>query len=748
MEQKPLPNKFAAVAVDVPVRKTFDYSVPEHLQDHIAVGMRVRVPFGRQKLIGYCVGLPEAPAVEKTKPITEILDKSPCLDSKLLELTRWIASYYYCSWGEAIAAALPAGLRSGVQTRTEAFVELNISPEEARTLIEQCAKRSPKQANILRAALEADGAMTLNEMAHAANCTKATVNKAVHDGALRLIRRVVHEDPLLQDADPDAKQSKPALTLTDEQHTAVQDIIGMLDGNEFGTVLLHGVTGSGKTEVYLRALARAVEQGKQGIVLVPEISLTPQTVRRFRARFDRVAVLHSHLTPADRNAQWKAISEGKADVVVGARSALFAPMPNLGLIVVDEEHENSFKQETSPRYHARDVAVMRAKIENIVCVLGSATPSLESYQNAQAGRYHLAPLTRRVEKIPMPPVEIIDMAEEMATVKYYRYISRRLENLIRETLALNQQVILFLNRRGFSTYIFCLRCKYVLKCKHCDISLTHHKQKNKAMCHYCHYEIEPPEVCPACGAHTLKYVGMGTERIEDEVKATFPGHTIARMDSDTMRQRKLYEKVLGDFHEGKTDMLVGTQMIAKGLHFPNVTLVGVISADSALSMPDFRASERTFQLIAQVAGRTGRGAQGGRVIVQAFTPEHYSIQFAAAHDYHSFVGNELEHRKDLMYPPYGRVARILLQAREETEIQNLALSIGDDLRAAGQANNTEILGPAPCPISRIKSKYRWHILLKAPGHRELRATLDAAEAGLQSTSRVAISVDVDALAML
>ncbi len=490
------------------------------------------------------------------------------------------------------------------------------------------------------------------------------------------------------------------------------------------------------------------DAGGQAIVLVPEISLTPQTIRRFRARFSRVAVLHSHLTPAARRKQWQAISKGRADVIIGARSALFAPAPHLRLIVVDEEHETSFKQDSTPRYHARDAAVMRAKIEGAVCILGSATPSLETFNNARTGRYRIAELSCRVEHMPMPSVETVDMSDEVVAVKYQRYLSRRLENLMSETLSRNEQVILFLNRRGFSTYIHCLRCRFVLKCRDCDITLTYHKLQGKMMCHYCHYEMPPPEKCPDCGARTLRFSGMGTERIEDEVRRSFPEHTLARMDSDTMRKRDLYERVLADFRAGKTDILVGTQMIAKGLHFPNVTLVGVIAADSALSLPDFRAAERTFQLVSQVAGRTGRGPKGGRVLVQSFTPDHYSVRMAARHDYFGFAEAELAHRRELSYPPFGRIARIVVQARDQAALARHASEIGGALSRAARAHRSFVLGPVPCPIARIKAKFRRHILIKAPDHRELQAVLDAAEHLYGGTSKVSVTVDVDALGML
>jgi len=512
--------------------------------------------------------------------------------------------------------------------------------------------------------------------------------------------------------------------------------------------LIHGVTGSGKTEIYLQAIRKVVSEGEGAIVLVPEISLTPQAVRRFKARFDRVSVLHSHLTASQRNEQWREIRSGRAEVVVGARSAVFAPVPKLGLIVVDEEFDSSFKQDNVPRYHARDVAVMRGRLENAVVVLGSATPSLESYYNARAGKYEMASLPGRVQGRPLPRVETVDMRKELAAVRQFRFLSRRLVSLMEERLSRGEQVIVFLNRRGFATYVFCARCGWAMRCRHCDISMTFHKRLNRAVCHYCGERRPAPATCPECQSPELKYVGLGTEKVEQEIHARFPGVECARMDSDSVRGRGAHARVLDAFRSQRVKILVGTKMIAKGLDFPNVTLVGVVNADTALHLPDFRAGERTHQLVSQVAGRTGRGPKGGLVIVQTYQPEHYTIRSAAAHDYVAFAEIELGHRKALNFPPFGRAARIVIDGRREPEVGAAARAIGKALNAHAAEFRGVVHGPLPCPIEKIKDRFRWHVLLLAGKWSTLRDMIAAARPAIPKNRRVRVAVDVDPVSML
>jgi len=482
-------------------------------------------------------------------------------------------------------------------------------------------------------------------------------------------------------------------------------------------------------------------------VLVPEIALTPQTVARFRARFDRVCVLHSELSERGRREQWRAIRQGKADVVIGARSAVFAPVPKLGLLVVDEEHESTFKQQNVPRYHGRDVGIWRARQEGALTILGSATPSLESYHNARLGKYELLELKRRVEGRPLPPVVIQDMRGEVTRYKKTPLLSRRLGLEIESALQKGEQAILLLNRRGFHTFVSCKECGYVLQCPHCDVSLTYHRgRRESARCHYCAYETSPPRTCPSCGGPGIRYGGSGTQRVEETLAERFGKESVARMDSDAMRGRGKYEATLGDFRDGKTRILLGTQMVAKGLDFPNVTLVGVVNADVSLNLPDFRASERTFQLLSQVSGRAGRGAKGGRVIVQTMNPEDPCIRLAARHDYHGFARREMKTRKEFGYPPFARVARILVEGRNRRAVEKRCTEAVEALRAAVGGTTTQILGPAEAPIGRVKDRYRWHALVKAADSASLHAALASVErAGPRGTTLI---LDVDPVSLL
>ncbi len=500
----------------------------------------------------------------------------------------------------------------------------------------------------------------------------------------------------------------------------MQAILEVLNQRRHATVLVHGVTGSGKTEVYIQAIQEVIRFGRQAIVLVPEISLTPQTVRRFRTRFDHVAVLHSHLSDSDRHWEWQRIAGGEVQVVVGARSAVFAPVPNLGLVVLDEEHENSFKQETAPRYHARDVALRRAAQENIPLVLGSATPSLESWHRAQCGQYRLVEMPRRVLNRPMPAVGTIDLRDEFRSRTTRGAIHRQLHQAIGESLRDGGQVILLLNRRGFSTHIQCPSCGEVVRCPECEIALTHHRTEEIALCHYCDYQIPAPAACPSCQFAGISYRGLGTQRLEAEVRARFPGVRCLRMDTDTMQSRGAHERALDSFRSGEVKILLGTQMIAKGLDFPNVTLVGVINADTALHLPDFRSAERTFHLVTQVAGRTGRGEKGGRVLVQTFNPEHPAIQAAVRHDYHAFANGELPIRQMFSYPPFSTMARFVVRGPGEKATEQYAQVLGQALVAALDAENAgaRVLGPAAAPFAKLRGKYRFQI---QPGSRRRAA---------------------------
>lgn len=744
-------KRYAEIVVALPVDKKFHYGIPETIEDELAIGKRVKVPFGNRLAVGYCVGFVDRVEVEDIKDIKAVIDKHPFIDNEMLELTRLISRYYYCSWGEALDAVVPSGVKRAIVGKTVKIVRLVKAEEYIRDEIKRLETRSPSQTKILKTLLNINHEITAQELLKTTNSNYGSLFKLVRR---KLISYSQAPSSLLSPQPPAQAQGQvcdgpidkePKPTLTKEQQKAVQIIKERLWTRRFGVILLQGVTGSGKTEVYLRGIEEAVKLGLSSIVLVPEISLTPQTIKRFKARFFEVAILHSNLPESYRKKEWQRIKEGMANVVIGTRSAVFAPAKNLGLIIVDEEHENTFKQDNTPRYHARDVSIMRAMHNNGLMILGSATPSLESYYKAITGEYSHLTMSKRIEGMSMPYVEIVDMQKELQETKRYRFLSRRLEDCMRQAVMKNEQILLFLNRRGFAPYINCSRCGFILKCKRCDITLTYHKKTDTLVCHYCNRGELPVKNCPDCAMPGIKYMGFGTERIEEEIKTKFPNQRIIRMDSDTMKGGNSYQRAFDLFCNGEADILLGTQMIAKGFDFPNVTLVGVISADIALNIPDFRASERTFQLLTQVSGRTGRGNKEGRVIIQSFNPTHYSIQFALSSDYGGFARNELRFRKQLNYPPYGRLLRIIFQGKCEEMVKDRATKVTDRLKISAEAgrNHVEVLGPAPSPINKIKDKVRWHTILKAPGNRHFQEIRDAVAKELTPSKGVQIIVDVD-----
>lgn len=736
---------YVEVAFGLPLVNTFSYVVPEELRDLVAAGKRVEAPFGPRRMAGYCVGVshrrPDADF--ELKAVLSIIDPEPLLDSHMLELTRWVGETYFAGWGEALEAALPAGVRYKVGDREVMF--LASGRDEALEAAHGWEKRAAKRARALLALIENDGRLSVRELSELAAVSTSTARGLLKAGVAKL--GSIPAGRARARRDPPVREYTRGFDLSREQKLAMERIGAAIEGGGFAPFLLYGVTGSGKTEVYLQAIEKVVRAGGQAIVLVPEISLTPQTVSRFRARFPNIAVLHSHLAAGKRHKEWRAIQSGRADVVIGARSAIFAPAGRLGLVVIDEEHENTFKQETSPRYSARDVALERGRMLGIPVILGSATPSLESFHAAQRGAIERIDLPFRVEGRPLPPVEIVDMRAERREHKTFTIISQRLVYWMKRALAEKEQVILFLNRRGFATHLLCRRCGWVGKCPNCDITLTFHRSRDLVECHYCDYKAKPPMECPDCGYKNVRFFGVGTERIVEEAATQFPEARIARMDSDTMKTRNAYVKALGDFRRGLTDILVGTQMIAKGLDFPNVTVVGVVSADVSLNLPDFRARERTFDLLSQVAGRTGRGAKGGMVVVQTLTPEQFAIRTAARHDYLSFATEELEHRGAMGYPPQWRLARIVLRGRKREKVEAQAGKIRKALDEAA-AERVEVLGPTPAVISRLQGRYRYNLIVKAPDTAALHTTLEGARKLVKAGGTVQGIIDVDPLSML
>jgi primosomal protein N' (replication factor Y) len=732
----------------------FDYLVPAGLmptdrtERRVEPGRRVRVPLGRsnRSVVAYCVALATKPAGgRKLKCVGGVLDPRPILSQPLLRLTKWMAEYYLCPWGQVLEAVVPAGVR--FQAGTREVTLLALAPEFAAGFSQ--LELPEKQAAVLKILAASPRPLSQKELAARAHCTPAPINALRKKGFIsEQVERISTGHIETTKAD-----RQPAHELNPDQARALASIRDTLHAAQHRTILIHGATGSGKTEVYMQAIQDVVRFGRQAILLVPEISLTPQTVSRFRARFDRVAVLHSHMSDVERHDHWQRIARGDVEVVVGARSAIFAPTPHLGVIVLDEEHEASFKQDSAPRYHARDVALRRAADQNVPLVLASATPSLESWYRAQHGEFQLVQMPRRVLDRPLPAVRTIDLRDE-AHSKFSRgAISRPLHRAMEEALRDGGQVILLLNRRGHSTHIQCPACGRALHCPECDLALTFHRHHSEAICHYCDYRTTVPNICPACQFAGLRYSGLGTQKLEAEVRARFPDYACLRMDTDSMRARGSHERALAAFRDGEVRILLGTQMIAKGLDFPNVTLVGVVNADTALHLPDFRAAERTFQLVTQVAGRTGRGRQGGRVLVQTLCPDSPAIMAAVRHDLAAFASQELPHREALGYPPFTAMVRIVVRGPIASAAQSFAEEIARQLKTrAGQsapmAPAVRILGPATAPIAKLRGSFRYQIQLQSADGEHLRNLVRMATKDLKSPDDVVWTVDVDPLDMM
>ena len=738
-------QRVATVVLSAGPTQEFDYLVPDALAEQVEPGRRVEVPLGRgnRPVVGYCVRVEVRSAGPRPlKPLTGVIDSRSLLSPAMLRLTAWIAQYYLCPWGQVLETVVPAGVRDQAGTRLVTL--LSLAPAGAARLA--AGDLPQKQLAVLKALAAAQAGVEPQWLAHAAGCTVGPITTLRRKGLIRSQTGRMPNHPAVEPVTPVEQH----LVLNPDQQKALDTILGTLRSKRHATILLHGVTGSGKTEVYIQAIEEVVRYGRQAIVLVPEISLTPQTVDRFRRRFGAVAVLHSHLTDVERHRYWQRIADGQVSVVVGARSAVFAPTPHLGLIVLDEEHEGSFKQEIAPRYHARDVALARAVEEKVPLVLGSATPSLESWNRAQQGQYTLVELPRRVMGRPLPEVGTVDLRADENRRGSRGSIGRQMHQAMSTALQAGGQVILLLNRRGFSTHIQCPACGHVVRCPDCDIALTHHRTEEIALCHYCDYRIPAPTACPECNFSGIRYSGQGTQRLEAEVRARFPAARCLRMDADTMRGHGSHERALAEFRSGKAQILLGTQMIAKGLDFPNVTLVGVIQADTALHLPDFRAAERTFHLVTQVAGRTGRGSKGGRVLVQTYNPDHPAIRAAVRHDYAAFARYELPIREMLHYPPFGSMVRLVIRGPVEAIAAQFALQLGERLTAAlGEPTaGTRVLGPAPAPFARLRGKYRFQIQVQGPDGNVLRDVLRRIESEVHAPDDVQWIIDVDPLDML
>ena len=667
-------KKYVQVAVNLPLKDVFDYSVPDELQENLAVGKRVWAPFRNRTIVGFIVKISGHTTIPRTRDIKEIIDQVPLLSEEMLTLTRWMADYYFCSWGEAIEAAVSGPFKKG---KTSVRLGKSIEPKGG-------IKESDEPLGHVLSAHQ-DKALI-------------QINKCIEDGL-------------------------------------------------FEVFLLYGITASGKTEVYFGAIEQALKKNKEVIVFVPEIALTPQTLERFTSRFtkEKVAVIHSRLSKGEKFLQWKRIKQGEVKIVVGARSAIFSPLKNLGLIVVDEEHENTYKQEDIPRYHLVTTAIKRAQISNAAVILGSATPSLESTYSARRNDFKLIELPERIKGRDLPAVQIIDMRQQRQRAKHLQVLSKLLEDHIAKCLKNKEQVILFLNRRGFSTYVHCSKCGYIMQCPRCNITLVYHFDEKKLVCHHCSYHVKTQELCPQCSGNYMRYSGTGTQKVESELHRLFPNARIGRMDSDALKKKDSHFEIFDDFKTRKIDILIGTQMLAKGLDFPNVTLVGVISADVTLNLPDFRASERTFSLLTQVAGRAGRGKTAGKVIIQTYTPDHYAIQCAIKHDYNAFYEQEMVFRKQLELPPYAHMINIVMRSKDKEKAMESAQALAKIIKQKSKDFKINMTGPSVMPVAKLRGYFRCGIIIKDKDVFRINDILRKSFEIWKVSSKVKVTVDVDPL---
>ncbi|MBW2038643.1 MAG: primosomal protein N' [Deltaproteobacteria bacterium] len=801
---------YAEVGIALPLEKTLYYAIPSHLRSLSEVGKRVLVPLGRRKVTGYLLEIPPhlPPGIRgiDIKEILDILDEAPLFDEGMLQFFRWIANYYLAPLGEVIKTALPPGINwesyyhvsltqegkrvaLGHSPHRAPYVEVlqAIDPQKGsplKRLLKDHPRRSlffslqkkglisleakikegrtkvkkltfvetlpppcpaeplkPRKREIL-SFLDGKRRVPMGELQRRFKRAPSAIKELMKRGIVAVKEEEIYREPVMEVLE----REEGPFSMTTEQQETLKQIRRALEGNMFSPFLLHGVTGSGKTEVYLRAVQEALSLGKQALILVPEISLTPQLLGRFQRRLAvEMALLHSGLSPGQRYDQWRKVSKGGLKVVIGARSAIFAPCKDLGLIIVDEEHETSYKQEEGVRYNARDLALVRAKREGAVVVLGSATPSLESFYNAQRGKFQPLHLTQRVAGGILPQVDIVDLKGEK-----HPLLSSTLKEALAEALENGGQSLLFLNRRGFSSSVICADCGSPFKCNNCSVTLTFHAQRRVLLCHYCGYHLPALQICPHCGGGKIQLLGFGTERVEEEIRKLFPQARVARMDSDVMTRRGAYGRLLRALERGEIDILIGTQMIVKGHDFPQITLVGIISADVTLNLPDLRAAERGFQLLSQAAGRAGRGRRPGKVIIQTFLPDNYAIQRAKGHDFWGFYQEEMALRKALRYPPFTRMVNIRVSSRDpqdaEVGIQKLAKKGAILLKA--HPGKVQILGPSPAPLAQIKGRYRWQLILKGERITHLQRFVHPLMEEGKRLKGVRIEVDVDPLSIL
>ncbi len=792
-------KNYIEVALPINIQETFTYSYPKNVSPKI--GQRVIVDFNYRIQTGIIIGLLEKPAYDeaKIKEIYEIIDEKPLINKELFTFAQWISKYYHCPIGLVFKAMLPAGInvntiqkivlknpkseninflkiikyieKNGDACTIEDLKKSKISPlyknlleMEDRGLIEierqYKRKIQKKVVNCIKLISDSsDESLSLKqqevwnylhnqpEPIFVADISKifsySIINKLKEKKLIEIYKKEIHPDIF-----SNIVQRKPVtFELTEEQTEVLEKLEAGIDENNFHTFLLHGVTSSGKTEVYIRAMKKALSYGKTAILLIPEISLTPQTVDRFYSHFgDIIAVLHSKLSDRERLHYWNLLKKGERKIAIGPRSALFAPLENIGLIIVDEEHENTYKQhERPPLYNARDMAVLRGKMNNAVVLLGTATPYLESYYNTQNKKYSLLTMSKRVKNQILPNLTIVDMRQEEDHTEIF---SKILKNKIEDRLNKKEQILLFQNRRGYASYVQCVKCGHVLQCKDCNISMTYHSRNKKIMCHYCGYERSMPRTCPECGGYIFNFGSPGTEKIEQNLQFLFPTAKIARMDTDTTKKKNSFQNIFDQVHNGYIDILLGTQMIIKGLDFPNITLVGIVSADVNLNLPDFRASERNFQHIIQVAGRAGRSEKEGEVIVQTFNPKHYSIQYARKQNFIGFYEYELHLRQELHYPPSTKLARILFMLNNEERLRSYMDIVRRKIARYPPKDKLIILSPTPAPISKIRKQYRYHILIKAEHQQDINRFFEWLQSNVTTPNYIKMQIDIDPISLL
>jgi primosomal protein N' (replication factor Y) len=807
----PFPSEapvYCDVSLPVPIDTAFTYRLPETLRRRVQPGCRVLVPFGARKLTGVVLATHSQPPVGQTKEALRLLDEEPALDQSLLDLGRWISTYYCAPLGETLRAMTPlaADIRRGrvyslTPSGRDAARQLHLAETEedpAATILRMLdgralsatylAQKINKAGSVLRS-LERKGFVESEDVAAERDPLRASAARLRVEFVARATEKIPkperellaylelhpgqHNVAALEDTLSKASTAARALarrqlvrlalepvssttappraphTLNPHQQEAFDAIGRALTSRQFQAFLLEGVTGSGKTEVYLSAIEAALALGRGALLLVPEIALTPAVAGQFHHRFgERVAILHSAFHDSERAQEWRRIRAGEASVVVATRSGVFAPVQNLGLIIVDEEHDQSYKQQETPRYHGRDVAVVRARNGNAVILLGSATPSLETRYNAERGKYTRLALPGRIERRPMPAVSVIDMRHEFLETRKQATFSRALIDAVTERLENGEQTMLLLNRRGFSSFVACRACGERLQCVNCSVTLTYHKRDRRMLCHYCNYATPVPDRCPKCASEFLQFIGVGSERLETELGAAFPRARIARLDRDTVGGKRDYETILAGFRERHFDILVGTQMIAKGHDIPNVTLVGIVNADLGLGLPDFRAAERTFQLLTQAAGRAGRGETPGIVLIQTINPDHYAIQCAAEQDYEKFYRKEIEFRRLMYYPPFGALANIIVRSTNEEDALTRSAALGRLLNPAPEG--VRIMGPAAAPVLRVKSEYRYQMLLKTASRKRLGEVLAQVRrfAAAEKWGPANLAIDVDPMTLL